>query len=92
MEFALDAAAGQVTFSYAPMVEYGGAVVYVFNRDRGEGVIATARDDGSVGPTAPFPAAVGEDIVVSFEIEDEVQSLCVRMQDGPSSDDQRCGL
>src|SRR5262245_20371897 len=72
MTFAVtgDGANTSATFQYPPDVNYGSSIVYVFNRDRGVGIIETARVDGSVGPTRPVPAALGEQIVVTFQVED----------------------
>jgi hypothetical protein len=89
--FALDADAGTATFSYGRSV-YQGAVVYVFNRDRGVGVITTAESDGSVAPTAPFAAADGDDVVVTFDRDDQLAAVCVTLHDGPSSSAYECSL
>ncbi len=62
MIFEIDVEVGLATFSYDDEPNYADAVVYVYNRDLGVGVIATARSDGSVGPTAPFPAEAGNEI------------------------------
>ena len=77
MTFTMDAAAGTASFSYPADVNFGGAVVYVFNRDQGQGIIDTARADGSVGPTAPVPAVSGDQIVVTFDADGEATSACV---------------
>ncbi len=53
MAFEVDVAAGSASFSYDPVADYAGAVVYVFNRDAGRGVITTADGDGGVPPTYP---------------------------------------
>ena len=60
--------------------------VYVFNRDQEVGVIDTARDNGSVGPTAPFPAIVGDHIVVTYETEQQLVTACVVLAEGTPSD------
>src|SRR5690349_1932935 len=66
MSFALDATASTASFTYAPADHrFAGAVVFVFDRNAGHGVIDTARADGSVGPTMPFPATAGDDIAVT---------------------------
>ena len=65
MTFAIDGSAGAATFSYAAEPNYANAVVYIFNRNAGTGIIATARADGSVGPTAPFPAALGDNVAIT---------------------------
>ena len=77
MTFELDAAAGTATFSYEPTDVFAGAVVYIFNRDAGRGVIETARADGSVGPSAPLPATAGDQMVVTFDVDGEATSTCV---------------
>lgn len=92
MSFSVDGEGGTARFEYLPSPSYGGAVVYVFNRDRGTGIITTAADDGSVGPTEPFPAAGGEQIVVTFELADSLAATCVVLQDGPSSSALECDL
>jgi hypothetical protein len=78
------------TFSYPPNINYVDSVVFVFNRDRGMGIIETARSDGSVGPTAPLPAALGEQVVVSFQREDQTVSTCIRLRDGTQSATDYC--
>lgn len=80
MTFAVDVTAGAATFTYEPESNYADAVVYVFNRDRGTGIITTARPDGSVGPTAPFPAAFGENISITFETDEAIVGSCVQLR------------
>lgn len=77
MTFTMDAASGSATFTYPADVNFSYAVVYVFNRDQGQGVIDTARADGSVGPTAPLPAVSGDQIVVTFDSDGEATSACI---------------
>jgi hypothetical protein len=77
MTFEMNLEAGTTTFSYAPADVFAGAVVYIFNRDAGRGVIETARPDGSVGPSAPIPAAIGDQIVVTFDVDGEATGTCV---------------
>ncbi len=86
MTFAFDPTAGTATFSYTASANFGGATVYVFDRAQGKGVIDTARDDGSVGPTPPFTAAAGDPVDITFQQGDQVASLCVLLSAGtPSS-------
>jgi len=80
MTFAVDVGAGVVSFSYDPEPNFSDAVVYIYNRDRGQGIITTARADGSVGPTAPFGAAVGENIAVTFETDETTVGACVQIR------------
>jgi hypothetical protein len=73
---------GQATFTYAHDDLYVGATAYVFNSVRGLGVIQTANPDGSIGPTQPFPAMVGDTVIVSIQRVDQTESKCVRVKDG----------
>ena len=90
MSFDVDVDVGSATFSYDPDPSYGLAVVYVFNRTQGTGIIDTARADGSVGPTASFDAIVDDEIVVTFEGEGQLGSTCVRVAQGQSSSAREC--
>lgn len=92
MAFAYDAAAESASFTFDPDPSYAFAVVYVFNRDQRVGIIETARPDGSVGPTRPFTATIGDDIVISFELDSQLSSTCVELQDGRSSSAFECDL
>jgi len=91
MQFEVDIAVGESTFEYPANSNYAEAIVYVFNRDAGTGVIDTARIDGSVGPTAPFPTEDGDEISVTFEAEAQVVSTCVVLRDGGVSGTEYCG-
>jgi hypothetical protein len=88
--FSLDLDAGAATFRYGGDPVYGGATVYVFNRQAGEGIITTAGSDGSVMATTPFPAMQGDEVVISVEAEGQLSSVCLEMRDGQSGNDQRC--
>ena len=79
------------TFSYPAKADYGNAIVYVFNRDQGVGIIEQARPDGSVGPTRAVSAKVNEQIVVSFQLDDETVSRCIRLRDGQQDPNNYCG-
>jgi hypothetical protein len=85
MTFAVDVQAGAASFSYGPEPNYADAVVYVFNRDRGQGIITTARPDGSVGPTVPFPAAVGDSVAITFETDESIAGRCVKINSDGSA-------
>lgn len=91
MEFEIDVAVGEGTFSYPADSNYADAIVYVFNRDAGTGVIDTARADGSVGPTAPFPTEDGDEIAVTFEAELQVVSTCIVLDEDGVSGTEYCG-
>ncbi len=88
--FSLDGAEGTATFSYGPDASYGGAVVYVFNRDVGGVIITTAAADGSVAESEPFAAMAGDEVVVTFELGEELSSTCLVLQDGPSNSGLEC--
>ena len=72
--FALDLDLGEASFRYDASQAYSNAVVYIFNRDVGEGIITTAEDNGEVLPTEPFPAFVGDDILITFETEAQLST------------------
>ena len=93
MTFAItvEGTSSTATFAYPPDDNYVGTIVFVFNRERGVGVIEQARTDGSVGPTAPVAAALGEQIVVSFQREDQTVSTCIRLREGAQSATDYCG-
>ena len=90
MVFAVDASGGVASFSYGTEPHYAYAVVYVFNKDKGTGIITTARADGSVGPTAPFPAAIGDNVSITFETEEVTASRCVVIREGVPSPFDYC--
>ncbi|MCP4449021.1 MAG: hypothetical protein GY811_27355 [Myxococcales bacterium] len=88
--FALDGDIGSATFRYDPDPSFARAIVYVFNRDVGQGIITTAEIDGSVSQTEPFPALEGDEIVITFETEYQLSSTCVTIRDGQSSSGFEC--
>ena len=87
-----DGANTSATFSYPANANYHESIVYVYNRDRGRGIIEAARADGSVGPTQPVQAALGEQIVVTFQREDLTASTCIRLRNGTQSSTDYCTL
>ncbi len=78
------------TFTYPANVNYEDAVVFVYNRDRGTGIIQTAAANGSVGPTMPVTAAAGEQINVTFQIDDQSVSTCIRLREGAQDPTSYC--
>lgn len=90
MDFAPGPEPGTATFSYEADPLFANAVVYVYNRDTGRGVIDTADGSGAVGPTEPFAAMLGDEIAVTFESEDEVVSTCVIFREGTPDGTQVC--
>ena len=79
------------SFSYPPNVNYIDSIVIVYNRNKGKGVIEDAHADGSVGPTDPLPAQIGDEVVVSFQRDDQTVSTCVRLREGAQSSTDYCG-
>ncbi len=93
MEFALQGDPGNTaaSFSYPANVNYEDTVVFVFNRSKGIGVIETARADGSVGPTAPVRADLSDEMVISFQRDDQTVSTCIKLREGAQSGNPPCG-
>lgn len=92
MMFALtgDVGSTTATFEYPPNVNYIDTVVFVYNRNKGVGIIENARADGSVGPTAPVRADLGDEMVVSFQRDDQTVSTCIRLREGAQSPTDYC--
>jgi hypothetical protein len=92
MSFGVDDAAGVATFEFDPNPSYAFAVVYIFNRSQGAGIITTAESNGRVAMTEPFPATTGNEIVVTFEVDTQLASTCVVLADGQGSSARECDL
>jgi hypothetical protein len=92
MTFDIDTTApvNTAVFSYPPDDRISNAVVFIFNRDQGEGIITTATANGSIGPTKPFPAIVNDQVVVTFQNGDQSQSTCLRIRNGSQSSTAYC--
>jgi hypothetical protein len=88
--FQVDTDLGVARFTYDAFPSYANAIVYVFNRDGGTGVITTAEPDGSVAPTDPFAGQAGDEVVVTFELDGDLGSTCVTLQNGQSSSANEC--
>lgn len=80
------------TFAYPPHATLidSDALVFVYNRDKGKGIIEVANADGSVGPTEPVRADLGDQIVVSFQRDDQTASTCIRLRDGAQDPTSYC--
>lgn len=90
MTFVVDATNGVATFAYPATENYIGSVVFVYNRDKGTGIIEDARADGSVGPTQPVAAVLNDQIVVTFQHEDQSVSSCIRLRNGTQDPTVSC--
>ncbi len=87
-----DGVNSSATFAYPADHNYENSIVFVYNLDRGLGIIEASRPDGSVGPTRPVPAALREQIVVTFQREDQSMSTCIRLRNGQQSAIDYCNL
>jgi hypothetical protein len=85
-----DGANSTATFTYPASVNYESSILYVYNRDRGVGIIEATRPDGSVGPTRPVSAGLGNQIVVTFQRDDLSVSTCIRLRNGQQSPTDYC--
>ncbi len=90
MEFNVDLTGGTARFAYPPTAIYAESTVYVYNRDRGVGVITTSQLDGRVAPTEPFAAMLGDQVVVTFERDQQAVSTCIRLRNGAQSATDAC--
>lgn len=79
------------SFSYPANVNYEDTVVFVYNRNKQMGIIEAAHPDGSVGPTAPVRADLGDEMVVSFQRDDQTVSTCIKLREGAQSATDYCG-
>jgi hypothetical protein len=93
MEFMFmgDAANRTTSFVYPPNVNYVGSVVLIYDRSKGHGIIEDANVDGSVGPTAQMRADIGDEVVVSFQRDDQTVSTCIRLREGSQNPTDYCG-
>jgi hypothetical protein len=92
MEFDVDGAgtSSSATFTYPANINYESSILYLYNRDQGIGIIEATRPDGSVGPTRPLSAALGNQIVVTFQRDDLSVSTCIRLRNGAQSRTDFC--
>ena len=90
MEFSIDSAANTARFTYGPEQNYANATFYVFNRDQGVGVIATADSMGYVPATAAFPAVTGNRVIVTVERDQSAASTCVVIKAGSPGPESTC--
>ena len=74
------------SLEYPATENYKGGIAYVYNRSLGVGIIQDVNADGSIGPTTPVAAQLGNSLVVSIENDDHTVSTCVLLKEGtPSS-------
>ncbi len=80
---------GTGVMSYPSNDLYEAGTAYVFNDTVGSGVIQRISDDGSF-TTQPFPAVVGNQVVVSITTNQQTVSTCVVLRDGQQSGTDYC--
>ena len=77
-------------FQYPPTTSYKGGISYLYNRALGQGLIWACNPDGSIGPTGPLTAHVGDEIVVSVQVNDQTDSSCIVLRNGAQDPTQYC--
>jgi len=92
MDFAITGSgtATQASFSYPATSIYANGTAYIFDRNEGFGVIQAAAADGSIGPTMAFAATLGDNVVVSVELEQQTASTCVVLRAGSQDPNVYC--
>jgi hypothetical protein len=80
------------TFSYPADHNYHNGVAFIYNRDKGIGVIQNVNTDDSIGPSQRFAAAIGDQIVVSVQTDTQTESTCIRLRDGTGQDANSCAF
>jgi hypothetical protein len=77
-------------FTYPPSSPYANGTAYIFDQNLGQGVIQVAGPDGHIGPTMAFPATLGDQVVVSVELEQQTASTCVVLRQGAQDPNVYC--
>lgn len=77
-------------FTYPAHDAYRGATAYVLDQRTGEGVFRPANSDGSIGPTLPLPAVLGDQVVVTIQNTEQTVSSCVVLQQGAQNPNVYC--
>jgi hypothetical protein len=93
MTFQLQGDVGNTSasFAYPANVNYEESVVFVYNRTKKVGIIEAAHPDGSVGPTAAVRADLADEMVISFQRDDQTVSTCIKLREGSQSGNPPCG-
>ena len=77
-------------FQYPPHEAYQGSTAYVLDQRTGQGVFSIANPDGSIGPTLPFPAKLGDQVVVTIQNTEQSASTCIVLKDGAQDPNLYC--
>jgi len=78
-------------FTYPPDQNYHDGVVYLYNRNLGEGRIKYVNADDSIGPVQ-MTASENDEVVVTIETPDQTSSTCVRVREGTGQDANSCSF
>ena len=76
--------------TYPATSAYRGGIAYVYNETLGTGIIQSCNPDGSIGPTEPTAASLGNQMIVSIQVGDQTQSSCVVLQQGQQDPTHYC--
>jgi hypothetical protein len=82
--------ASTAVFTYPAHDAYKGASAYVLDQRTNQGVFQLANDDGSIGPTLPLPATLGDQVVVSIQNTEQTVSACVVLKEGAQDPNVYC--
>ena len=82
--------ASSAVFTYPAHDAYKGSTAYILDQKTGQGVFQVANGDGSIGPTLPLPASLGDQVVVTIQNTDQTVSACVVLQEGAQNPNVYC--
>ncbi len=82
--------ASSAVFTYPPHDAYKGSTAYILDQHTGQGVFQVANTDGSIGPTLPLPASLGDQVVVTIQNTEQTVSACVILQEGTQNPNAYC--
>jgi hypothetical protein len=83
--------ASSAVLTYPATDAYRGGIAFVFDRTLGSGVISVCHPDGSIGPTQPTPGNLGDNVVVSVQVNDQTVSSCIVLEEGAQDPTRSCG-
>jgi len=93
MEFTVtvNGTASTTVMSYPETSYYRGGIAYLYNRFQHAGVIQDVNANGSIGPTPPMAAALGDEIVVTVQLDTQSESSCIVLRNGVQDPTTYCG-
>jgi hypothetical protein len=87
----IDPMTSTAVLTYPQNDTYRGGVAFLYNRFKHQGVIQDVNPSGSIGPTPPMPAVLGDEVVVSVQVNDQTISSCVVLREGAQDPTTYCG-